>query len=103
MPGGHVAISLITSNGIRVGGELQNVSRGSAAMVCRATIDVGTGVEVQIAGMDEAMLAKIERSSGGITGFTFHQDAASIGRVDRAIETVRAAVPNVQPGMSAAA
>jgi hypothetical protein len=67
---------------------IQDISRGGAALAHDCADKVGTDVEMTLPG-GGVVKARIARNLKGSLGLVFVQDKASLERIDRALEFVR--------------
>jgi methyl-accepting chemotaxis protein len=68
--------------------KINDISRGG--MSIRLTRDAQLGVDCEI-GLPGggSVKARVVRIENGLTSFAFRQDAATLGQIDRALETIR--------------
>ena len=67
---------------------INDISRGGVALRCDWHGAVGEEVRIELPGTDEAVVARMVRSTGGALALTFRQDAAMLRRVDAALEHI---------------
>lgn len=68
---------------------VQDISRGGIALLASSwTEQVGTEVSVTLPGVDGPVPARMVRSGNGAVALAFHQDAATLVRVDRALAAI---------------
>jgi methyl-accepting chemotaxis protein len=103
IPGGRAQVSLKPRNGGEVAGELDDISRGGALVACPVALDVGAEVDVRLPGAGDAVPARVVRSAGGNVAVVFRMDPASLARIDRAMDAIRAASAPVGQTVPAAA
>jgi hypothetical protein len=67
---------------------LKDLSRGGAAVVCDLTLLVGAEIDIELPNAGGAITARVVRSGGGTLAVVFHQDAAALARIDRALDAI---------------
>jgi methyl-accepting chemotaxis protein len=67
-----------------------DISRGGVAVRCDWTLDVGTEVQMDLAGADAPVIARVVRAAQGVLGLAFRQDEAVLRRVDKALAQITA-------------
>jgi len=69
--------------------EISNISRGGVALRCNWQADAGTEVQLVLPGCSaESVAARVCRAADGVLGLAFHQDAAVLRQVDKALEQI---------------
>jgi starvation-inducible outer membrane lipoprotein len=65
---------------------VQDLSRGGAALTCDIPLPAGTEVDVELPDTSGPVTARVVRSGGGVLAVVFHQDAAALEMIDRALD-----------------
>ena len=86
---GHHAILLMT-DGTQYEGIIDNISRGGAALRTRAAPAPGTELQMELPGADAKVAIRVVRHADGVLAVAFHQDPATLTKVDRALALVTA-------------
>jgi methyl-accepting chemotaxis protein len=90
IPGqGHQAV-LLLADGTRREAVIENISRGGAALRTEATPAAGTEMQIELPGADAKVATRVVRYVNGVLAIAFHQDAATLARVDRTLAMVGA-------------
>ena len=66
-----------------------DISRSGAALRCDWSLDAGSEIQVEMAGSDGPMAARVVRCGQGVVALVFRQDAAMLQRVDKVLTQVR--------------
>ncbi|HTW28430.1 MAG TPA: methyl-accepting chemotaxis protein [Acetobacteraceae bacterium] len=69
---------------------IRDFSRGGIAVACATTAGYGTQAEVTLPGDDAPIPARVIRAGDGTLALAFVQDAASVARIDRALDQLNA-------------
>ncbi len=73
---------------------VQNISRGGIALGCACAIAVGTEVEITLPHTAGTVGGRVAHVADDVVRVTFRQDAASLERIDRALDAIgRAGLP----------
>ena len=103
VPGGLAPVSLRPRDGGEVIGELDDISRGGALVVCATALGAGTEVDLVLPGAGDAVPARVVRNTGRNLALAFRQESGSVARICQAIDAIAAASANRQPTVPAAA
>ncbi len=66
-----------------------DISRSGAALRCDWSLDAGSEIQVELAGSDGPMAARVVRCGQGVVALVFRQDAEMLQRVDKVLTQVR--------------
>jgi len=86
--GRSAPVGIIVPGGTASRGTLKDLSRGGAAVVCDLTLLVGAEIDIELPNAGGAITARVVRSGGGTLAVVFHQDAAALARIDRALDAI---------------
>jgi methyl-accepting chemotaxis protein len=67
---------------------MRDISRGGVALDCNVNTECGSEAMLVLPGTDEAVAARVVRASDGLLGLVFRQEAASLARVDQALDHI---------------
>ena len=88
IPGGGHRVVLDVPGQPRREATIQDVSRGGIAVFASWTGSVGTELAVTLPGVDAPAPARMVRGANGIVALAFHQDPATLVRVDKALAAI---------------
>jgi methyl-accepting chemotaxis protein len=67
---------------------IRDISRGGLCLDCNLKADCGSEATLTLPGTDDAVAARVVRAGDGLLGLVFRQEAASLAKVDRAIDHI---------------
>ena len=67
---------------------IKDISRGGVAVECRTTADCGSEATILLPGANEPVAARVVHAEGGSLALVFRQEAASLARVDSALDHI---------------
>ena len=79
---------LLLSGQAEIDVTIHDISRGGVALQCAVKAECGSEATLVLPGTDEAVAARVVRAYDGLLGLVFRQEAASLARVDRAIDHI---------------
>ena len=88
IPGGGATANLRIAGGPAVQVAIQDICRGGAALAHHCTAPVGSELELELAG-GGVVGGRVARSENDSLGMTFHQDDASLARIDQGLAQIR--------------
>ena len=67
---------------------IHDISRGGMALRCELSVAVGAEVRIGIPGVSDMVMGRIARNERGLMVITFRQDALSLEKIDRCLDTI---------------
>ena len=90
IPGGGLPATLRIQSKAEISAVLTDISQGGMALFCNTATPPGTEVQVVLPGTREPVSGRVVRAGQGLLALTFRQDPATLERVSRAIELIKA-------------
>jgi methyl-accepting chemotaxis protein len=97
LPGGGVQAGLRVAGRAELRVVIRDISRGGVSLQCDMRDAAGTEVLIALPGLTQPVPARVARADGRMVAFAFHQDEATLRRVDQVMETVAAATGGKGP------
>jgi methyl-accepting chemotaxis protein len=90
IPGNNAQAAAQIGSGPTARATVKDISRGGISMLFACDAQLGTDIEISLPG-GGSVKGRVVRVEAGVTSVAFRQDAATLARIDRALETVRLA------------
>jgi methyl-accepting chemotaxis protein len=83
-----VSVTLRLPGRIEVSATVHDISRGGAALMCERAVPPGSELEITLPGGGGTVGARVARCEAGMLALAFRQDAASLARLDAALDAI---------------